>query len=375
MQTKDMLKIVITGHEGFIGKNLSAHLKQLSNVQLIGIARHDSIEACREKLSGADIVFHLAGVNRPELEEEFLEINTSFTAELITIMEQQERFYKFVYASSTQVTLDNQYGKSKLAAEIHIQQSIKNGSAFVYRLPGVFGKWCRPNYNSVVATFCHNIALGLPIAINNEEYVLSLIYIDDVIDLMKASIEREAKKGSISFELLSPTYEITLGELAKKIQRFKESRNTYFLPLVADELEKKLYSTYLTYLPTTDFAYNPILRSDERGSLFELVKSLSAGQFFVSYTKPGITRGNHFHHTKTEKFCVVAGEATIGFRKIEGDGEVITYEVSGKAPQIVDIPPGYTHNITNIGETELITLFWANEIFDQQKPDTYFLAV
>jgi len=368
------MTILVTGSNGFIARNLVAVLERNTENRILKANRSTSKDELTAMLKEADTVIHLAGENRPADPSAFKKVNTDLTSFILETLEGTKKDYKLLYSSSTQAALDNDYGRSKKEAEEIIQKGVKNGNAVIFRFPGVFGKWCKPNYNSVVATYCHNIANNLPIEVRDREYKLTLMYVDDVVKIINDYINTPVGNERVINPDLEPVYEVTLGKLADSIQSFKENRSTFFLPQVGDELQKKLYSTYLTYLPENAFDYAPVLRTDERGSLFELLKTNAAGQIFVSSTKPGITRGNHFHHTKTEKFCVLYGKGLIQFRKI-GTDEIIEYEVAGNDPRIVDIPPGYTHNIKNTGETEMITLFWANEIFDPQNPDTYFEKV
>lgn len=369
-----MKKIVITGANGFIGKNLLAHLQFGQKLSVETITREDAEQERINKLRDAEMVFHLAGVNRPNDAADFDTVNAAFTQWVVKTMESFGKPYKLVFSSSTQATLDNPYGKSKLTAEQTLQSSIKYGECVIYRLPGVFGKWCRPNYNSVVATFCYNIAQGKPIEIRDPAFALTLVYVDDVVKAFLDEYNKPVQQGKVAFAEMPVTYSTTLGELAAIIQSFKNNRTSLMLPEVGKPLEKALYSTYLSYLPTDAFSYPLTLRTDDRGSLYELLKSGGAGQIFLSTTHPGITRGNHFHHTKVEKFVVIHGEGVIQFRQVNGQ-EIIDYPVSGDQPTVVDIPPGYTHNITNTGKDVMITLFWANEIFDAGTPDTYFLKV
>lgn len=272
--------------------------------------------------------------------------------------------------------MDNPYGKSKLEAEKNLQRfaDLQKSKIYIYRLTNVFGKWCRPNYNSVVATFCNNIAKNISIQVNNRDSELKLIYVDDIVDEIINLIEQLPEIDINAVKEISPFYSIKLGELADLIYSFKKSRESLRLPDVSDEFTKKLYTTYLSYLNEDDFGYYLKTNTDNRGNLTELIKSEKFGQFFISSTKPGITRGNHYHHSKTEKFIVIKGNADICFRKIDGTN-VIRYSVSGDNLQPIDIPPGYTHNITNTGEEELITLFWANEIFNPDKLDTVYIPV
>lgn len=371
------MKIVITGAHGFIGKNLMVHLRFKGYTDVVAITRHDDMAAVISKLKGADCVFHLAGVNRPEDPSDFERINFGLTTVIVQTLEEGQQPYRLIYTSSTQAEQNNPYGQSKLKAEEFINAHVKKGFAFIYRLPGVFGKWCRPNYNSVVATFCYNIARDLPVTISDPSKVLHLVYVDDVVKEMISSMELPGNAATVSRPEVTPVHEQTLGGLVEAIRKFRESRATLVLPEIGDAFIKKLYTTWLSYLPDDAFSYGLELKTDNRGWLFELLKTKTAGQIFISKTHPGITRGNHFHHTKTEKFVVIEGEGLIRFRKVEGDdtGNIIEYKVSGSQPQVVDIPPGYTHNITNIGSGEMLTLFWANEIYDPSMPDTYFLNV
>jgi len=368
--------ILVTGSEGFVGRNLVAHLQPDENVRLLRFDTHNTEQELATYLEQADFVFHLAGVNRPEHESEFKTGNADLTGRIVEILQTVGKKTPIVLSSSTQATLDNPYGRSKKQAEDHVfaysQQT--GASTYVYRLPGLFGKWSRPNYNAVVSTFCYNISHELPIQINNPDHLLTLAYIDDVISEFRANLDGEAHWDQDGFCYVPKTFQITLQVLADLICSFPASRDTAALPDMNDPLTKRLYSTYLSYLGTDDFSYFADMKTDDRGWLFELVKSPHMGQIFVSQTKPGITRGEHYHHTKAEKFVVVQGRAVIRFRKIDAD-EIIEYPVSGEKIEIVDIPPGYTHDITNVGDTDVITLFWANEIFDPENPDTTYLKV
>ena len=368
------MNVVVTGAKGFIAKNLVQHLSYKKDMEVFMLDRSSDNTGWKNLLQEAQIVIHLAGVNRTNDPNEFVQVNHDLTALISDTLEETGKAYKLLYASSTQANLGNDYGNSKKNAEDYLFKHTKNGEVAIYRLPGVFGKWGRPNYNSVVATFCYNIAHGIEPHIHNPESSLNLVYIDDVCDQFLKDIDTSFMAGKVEMKEITPAYHITVGELASILESFRESRKNLFLPEVGDPLVKKLYSTFLSFLPENNFDYNLELKTDSRGSLFELLKSPAIGQVFLSYTNPGITRGNHFHHTKTEKFCVIAGEGLIQFRKPE-DKNIIEYQVSGKKPKIIDIPPGYTHNITNIGTSEMITLFWANEVFDTGKPDTYFLPV
>lgn len=375
-----MKKIVVTGGNGFIARNLIDHLSRSESYQPISITRDDSDEAIRMKLSEADLVFHLAGVNRPKDTSEFTSGNVAFTSQICDFLQQLNRQTSIIFSSTTQAELDNEYGNSKRAAEqCIIAYAESSGSrAAIYRLPGVFGKWSRPNYNTVVATFCHNIARNLPITISNAEHQLTLAYIDDVVAtfLVEAEIALASQNASEGLKWLEiePTYQVKLGDLAERIRSFKKGRETNYSPDFTDSFVHKLYATYLSFLDSEQFSYDLQQHSDPRGSLAEFIKFSSFGQIFVSRTKPGITRGNHYHHTKTEKFLVLEGEANIRFRQLSS-GEVIEYPVRGPNYTVIDIPPGYTHSIENTGDTDLVTLFWASEVFAPEAPDTYYIPV
>ncbi|NLR78608.1 SDR family oxidoreductase [Chitinophaga eiseniae] len=370
------MKVVVTGANGFIGRNLVAHLKQQKEVEVYEITRETPVNDYAGILKNAAVIYHLGGVNRPVHPDDFHTGNTLLTADILGHIKSNTFPSKIIISSSAQAEQDNPYGKSKLAAEELAKSFAKDNihEVVLYRLPGIFGKWCKPNYNSVVATFCYNVARNIPLEIRDPAYQLTLSYVDDVVSAFLSHLDKPVRQSSFSFEDISTKFTITLGALAETITSFKEGRESLRLPINGDTLRKYLYSTYLTYLPENEFSYPMKLNVDNRGSLFEWIKHNAMGQIFISSTHPGITRGNHFHHTKTEKFLVIKGEAIIRFRKID-DEEVIEYPVNGEQPQVVDIPPGYTHNITNTGSSELITLFWANEMFDQNRPDTYFLQV
>jgi UDP-2-acetamido-2,6-beta-L-arabino-hexul-4-ose reductase len=334
-------------------------------------------------LPEADVIFHLAGVNRPEEVEEYERGNTHFTAHLCERLQSLGRTPKIVFSSSVQADLDNPYGVSKRKAEEELRRFAEKTGApvTVFRLKNVFGKWCRPNYNSVVATFCNNIAQGLPITISDPANRLELVYVDDVCSGMieSAGIKSSApnhpvRSPGFSFAEVEPVFRTSLGELAERIQSFRDFRKSLQVPDFNDPFAGRLYATYLSYLEDTDFAYGLDLKTDQRGFLAEFLKSPSFGQIFVSRTKPGVTRGNHYHHTKTEKFFVVQGQAIIRFRHIRGQ-EIIECRVEGREYKVVDIPPGFTHSMENVGEGDLVTLFWANEVFDPHRPDTFYEEV
>ncbi len=365
-------KILITGATGFIGKNLTATLLQKGYTNLYLYDRENTPEQLAEYCTDADFVFHLAGVNRPQDTKEFYEGNTDFSATLLKTLREKGNTAPVVVSSSIQPLLYNDYAKSKKMGE---ELFLANGHnpAYIVRLYGVFGKWSRPNYNTVVATFMHNVAHGLPLQINDPDKELTLCYIDDVIAKFMDILENTADYQPGFFEI-DTLHRITLGKLAEKITNIGKNRETLVMPSLNTLLDQRLYGTYLSYLDGDKFAYQLKKNEDNRGWLAEFIKSESFGQIFVSTTKPGITRGDHWHHTKVEKFFVLAGKAEISFRHMITN-EIIRYTVEGNTPTVVDIPVGYTHNIKNIGDTEVICLFWSSEIFNPEKPDTYYTKV
>jgi len=365
------MKILITGANGFIGKNLISELKNKGYENLYLCDRNTTTKQLNEYTKDCDFVFHLAGVNRPKNNEEFMIGNFNFTEILISNLKNNNNKCPILITSSIQAELDNDYGKSKKASEDLIFNHSKTNKAkvYVFRLQNVFGKWCKPNYNSVIATFCNNIANNLDIVVNDEFKQLNLVYIDDVINEFINCLEDKYYKKD-NFCYIPDVYTKTLGEIANLIKSFKESRNNLMIQDTEDEFTKKLYSTYLSYLPHNDFLYETKMNIDERGSFTELFKSKNRGQISVNISKPGITKGNHWHHTKNEKFVVVSGQALIQFRNIHNN-EIIEYNVSGEKIEIVDIPVGYTHNIKNIGNTDLVTIMWCNELFNKNNPDTH----
>ena len=362
------MNVLVTGAYGFIGKNLIIHLNEL-DIQVTTYTRKNSTQDLERLIKDADCIVHLAGENRPKDEKDFDVVNAGLTLSICDVVRSSGRSAPIILASSTQAELDNVYGKSKLDAEVAVKAlEIDTGCpVHVYRLPGVFGKWCKPNYNSVVATFCHNISHDLPIQVNNPDYELSLVYIDDVIGEFVKVIQglRDSKK-----ELsVQPEYKIKLGDLADQIKIFKESRDSLITEKVGSGLIRKLYSTYLSYLSPVQFAYSIPSYEDKRGMFAEMLKTKDSGQFSFFSAAPGVTRGGHYHHSKTEKFLVVQGEARFGFRHV-ASGE--TYEIitTSKELKIVETVPGWLHDITNIGTEEIIVMLWANEIFDPDNPDT-----
>ena len=369
------MKILVTGAEGFIGKNLIAELRNRDYTNIFEYDKDTDTSLLDEYCKDADFVFHLAGVNRPKDHSEFMEGNFGFTSTLLDSLKKHKNTCPVLISSSTQAELENPYGMSKKAGEDSFFAYSKETGAkvLVYRFPNVFGKWCKPNYNSAVATFCHNIAHDIPITVNNPSVVMNLVYIDDVVDELINALQ-EKENTNREFCEVSVVYTIQLGEIVDLIYSFKNSREERSIPDMTDTFTKKLYSTYLSYLPKDQFSYELNMNIDNRGSFTEFIKTPDRGQVSVNISKPGITKGNHWHHTKNEKFLVVSGKGVIRFRKIDSD-EVIKYYVSGEKMEIVDIPPGYTHNIENLGETDMVTIMWANELFNPDNPDTYYLEV
>ena len=391
-----MKKILITGSNGFVGKNIVVALKEANKYEILTIDRNNTEEELKKSVIDADFIVHLAGVNRPKENKEFYEGNGGLTEKIVCYLRENKKNTPILITSSTHVVLDNDYGKSKKQSEdALIKYSDEcDAKVYIFRLPNLFGKWCRPNYNSAVSTFCYNIAHDLDVWVNDPDIELSLVYIDDVVASIMDCIEDEniiklknideevsiTTTGSSSIQIDKYYYEVTtvykrtLGNIVDSLKMFRNMRKSLLIPDLSDGFNKALYSTYLTYLEEDDFSYYLDKKEDNRGWLAELVKSEQFGQMFVSKTHPGITRGNHWHHTKTEKFIVIQGQAAIRFRKLDED-KVIEYIVDGEKPQVLDIPPGYTHSIENIGQDEVITLFWSNEMFNSEKPDTYFLEV
>ncbi len=369
------MKILITGSKGFIGKNL---ISELRNQKYENIYEYD-IDSPESDLvdftKDCDFIFHLAGVNRPKEEKEFMEGNFGFTNELLRLLIANRNNCPIMISSSIQAELDNPYGRSKKAGEdlMFAYGEKTKSKIMVYRFPNVFGKWCKPNYNSAVATFSNNIANDLPIQVNDPNVIMNLVYIDDLVkELISALKGKENRVNNYCF--VEPIYRIKLGEIVNLLQAFKQSRNDLLIPNMGDEFTKKLYSNYLSYLPEDKFSYNLKMNTDSRGSFTEFIKTSDRGQVSVNISKPGIIKGNHWHHSKNEKFLVVSGKGVIRFRKVNTD-KVIEYFVSEEKFQVIDIPIGYTHNIENLGTTDMVTIMWANEKFDPNNPDTYFVEV
>lgn len=364
------MKVLITGANGFIGQNLVAHLRERADIEILQFTRSDSLEELAKLVSKADFIFHLAGVNRPVNTSEFLTGNSELTEQLCKAIKCCKNNPPILYTSSIQAELDNPYGHSKLSAEQILLEFSKNSSSTVYlfRLPNVFGKWAKPNYNSVVATFCHNIAKNLDIHINDPKTQLSLVYIDDVIQKFISIMDGDSSNSP--YPKIEPIYTLTVGELAAQLIKFRESRNTLITEPVGSGLTRALYSTYLSYLSPEDFTYTVPEYRDSRGVFVEMLKTRDCGQFSFFTAGPGITRGGHYHHSKNEKFLVIKGEACFRFRNITSNEFYEVFTV-GEQPKIVETVPGWTHDITNTGEGDMIVMLWANEIFDRARPDTY----
>lgn len=399
------MNILITGADGFLGKNLKAELYNIAEGKdkSFGINADIVVMECNTKTSDselkeycskADAVYHFAAVNRTTNIEDFEKINVGYTGKVITFLEEFNRKCKVVFASSLQATLEgrfagSEYGKSKKAAEqLLMEYAQRTGNSVdIYRFPGIFGKWCKPNYNSVVATFCYNISHNLEIKVNDPSTEIELIYIDDVLNELISALKGEehvceevANKVIWQYCYVPESYSVNIGELADIVYGFKKTRNNLSVPDVGDAFTRKMWATYLSYLPEDEFSYPLKMNVDERGSFTEIIKTMDRGQVSVNISKPGITKGQHWHHSKNEKFVVVSGKALIQFRKIGFDENgdkypVIDYHVSGDRIEVVDIPTGYTHNIINEGDTDLVTVMWASEVFDVNKPDTFFEEV
>lgn len=369
------MKILVTGAAGFVGKNLVAELISKGYNDLLLYTREQNLGELEEFTKECDFVFHLAGVNRPKDENEFMEGNYGLTSELLLMLQKHNNKSPILATSSVQAELDNPYGTSKRAGEnLLFDYHEKNKTdVLVYRLPNLFGKWSKPNYNTVVATYCYNISRNLGIQVNNPEAQLTLCYIDDVLEEFIKALEGHPNKQD-SYCYVETTHTIKLGYLSNLISDFKESRINLSIPNMEDAFIKKLYSTYLSFLPEDEFSYDLKMNIDNRGSFTEFIRTPDRGQVSVNISKPGITKGNHWHHTKNEKFLVVSGHGMIRFRNIITE-KIIEYKVSGEKLEVVDIPVGYTHSIVNIGNRDLVTVMWVNESFNPDQPDTKFLEV
>jgi UDP-2-acetamido-2,6-beta-L-arabino-hexul-4-ose reductase len=371
------MKVLITGANGFVGRNLQLRLRERKDVQVVCFTRDQSAGQLPELLQGVDFVFHLAGVNRPQDPKEFVTGNTDLTRVLCLAVAGVARLagkpVPILFASSTQAVKDNAYGRSKRAAEEVLTVAGRDPllPVHVFRLPNVFGKWCLPSYNSAVATFCHNIARDLPIQIHDPQAALTLVYIDDVIERFVQIMDgAQPAAGSDGFVSVQPQYATTVGEVARLIRKFHDSRASLLTERVGTGFVRALYATYVSYLPVEAFAYDMPQHADHRGVFVEMLKTPDCGQFSFLTAHPGVTRGGHYHHSKTEKFLVIKGQALFRFRHMQ-TGQMHELHTSGDAPQVVETVPGWTHDITNIGLEDMVVMLWANEIFDRFRPDTY----
>lgn len=373
------MRLLITGSNGFVGKNLTSHLDTINDIDYVTFTRRNSLDDLEYLLKGVDCIVHLAGVNRPKTESEFGEGNRDFTNDFLATLVEFDSTVPVIYSSSIQSELDNPYGLSKRAAEeaVSTYASVNKVAVSIYRLANVFGKWCRPNYNSMVATFCHNICRDLPIQINNERASVRLVYVDDVCaEFIKTARRLTADPSSYSVTVreVSPFYTKTVGEVAELLYAFKASRENLISERVGDGFIRKLYATYVSYLPKESFSYTVPKHGDERGVFVEMLKTKDSGQFSFFTAHPGVTRGGHYHHTKNEKFLVIKGRARFSFRHMVTN-EYHELFTSGGKPEIVETAPGWSHDITNVGDDEMVVMLWANEIFDRDNPDTYYAPV
>lgn len=364
------MKVLVTGPDGFIGKNLCSKLSVYEGFEILRCGRTTGLDDLTQAVFQADFICHLAGVNRPDEVSEFAIVNTGLTQTLCQVVQKLGRSIPIIFASSVHVERNNPYGASKLAAEqVLLRHSEITGTpGYIFRFPHVIGKWCRPNYNSVVATFCYNIARGLPIHIDDPTYPLNFVYIDDLVDTFVKIMWGE--KILSPYCQVQPTYQTTVGELARQLKWFHANRKSLVSERVGSGLTRVLYATYISYLPTQEFAYEVPKYSDVRGDFVEMLKTLDSGQVSFFTAHPGVTRGDHYHHSKTEKFLVIKGSARFHFRHILTN-EFHEVYTSGDKPVVVEMIPGWTHNITNVGNDELVVMLWANEVFDRNHPDTY----
>jgi len=369
------MRVLVTGSKGFIGKNLVTFLKEKEELDVLEFDAKNSLSELEDVLEGLDFIFHLAGVNRVQSSAEFYEGNRDLTKNLIHLLQRKKLSIPLVMTSSIQAILDNDYGKSKKQAEDAVLDYAKNSKSYVYRLHNVFGKWARPDYNSALATFCYNIANDLPIQINNPDLGIELVYIDDICHEFMNLLSGETpsdKNGSYCY--IHPQYRISVGELAQRLLEFKKSISSLTVPSTGETFTKKLYSTFVSYLPLEKMVLSLRENEDERGNFVELVRTNESGQFAVSFSKPNVFRGDHYHNTKMERFIVVKGKAKIRLKNID-DGKEHEFEVSGKKVQSVMIPPGCAHSIENVGDEEMILVIWTNELFVAANPDTFFRKV
>ncbi len=365
------MKVLLTGAKGFIGKNLSLHLQQRGH-EVLPFDRENNDDDLKSYLSQADFIVHLAGINRPLTEEEFYDGNVNFTVKLLDFLRSSGRKIPLFFSSSTQAEKDNPYGRSKAMAESQIFAFLKEigNPVYVYRLYNVYGKWCRPSYNSVIATWCYNISRNIPIQINASAGNIDFVYIDDVCHEIVSLVEGEISPSCEDIHHVEPHDSVSLGEVARLLQSFKQSRENFLVPEIDTPFKKKLHATYLSYLPEGEFDYPLNSHKDARGSFTEILKSAKEGQFSVNIINPGVIKGNHYHHTKNEKFVVLSGICLVRFRKI-GSEEILSYTLTGEEMRVLDIPVGYTHSIQNVGTEQAVVFMWASESFDPKNPDTY----
>lgn len=364
------MNVLVTGANGFIGKNLLVRLRE-EKISFSTFLRSDSDADLEIKVKKCDFIVHLAGVNRAKDENSFREGNTDLTKKIVKTLQEHKLKTPIIYSSSTQAALENTYGSSKkLAEDSLIQLSKTNGNLiYNYRLPNVFGKWCKPNYNSAIATFCYNIINDLPIRVDNAEALVTLVYVDDVVNEFIDVIKRDDPLEVFDTLNVDPSYQITVGELVNQLTFFKESRSSAIIEQVGTGLVRALYSTYISYYRPSEFNYKLEKHEDPRGIFVEMLKTKDSGQFSFFTAHPGITRGGHYHHSKNEKFLVVRGKAKFGFRHIITN-EVFELFISGDEPQVVETVPGWSHDVTNVGDEEMYVMLWANELFDRENPDT-----
>lgn len=362
------MNVLVTGSNGFIGKNLITYLLK-EDINVLRFDKDNTLDELENYVKDSDFIFHLAGINRPKEKTEFYEGNYDLTKQLVEMLKKYKKEIPVVFTSSIQAELDNDYGKSKKMAEDYLYESYSN--AIIFRLHNVFGKWCKPNYNSVVATFCYNIAHNLDITISNPDNKVELVYIDDICEKFVKILKNEVEYFNDKINYIETRKVVTLKELSDLLYTFKNNMESIYTPKTGDEFIKKMFATYVSYLPLEKMVFTPVQHVDHRGSFCELVRTKDSGQFSVSYSKPGVIRGNHYHHTKMEKFIVIKGKAKITFRNIVTN-EKMEYFVSEDNLQIVTIPVGYTHNIENISDGEMILFIWCNELFDEAHPDTYY---
>ena len=369
-----MFRIVVTGADGFLAQNLIVRARENPDWQIVPITRASADAALVAAIAGADVVFHLAGVNRANNQADFAIGNVGFTERVIAAAEAAERTVSIIYSSSIQAEGETAYGRSKRAAEDALLafRDRSGNPVYLFRLANVFGKWARPDYNSAVATFCHNIARGLPVTVHDGAAPIRLVYVDDVVETMLSLVQDDA--GPKVFRDVTPEYQVTVGELKEMLEALRDARPALVTARVGSGFERALNATFLSYLPLEKFAYAVPVHSDPRGRFVEMLKTADSGQFSFFTAFPGVTRGGHYHHSKTEKFLVVRGRARFNFRHIVTQ-QRHSIDTSGDHPEIVETIPGWSHDITNIGEDDMIVMLWANEVFDRARPDTYAAAV